>query len=118
MNNLNENISSIAASINVPISLNRHRNQLTATIDKEDLIQFANELKNNSDTSFDMLIDITAIDWLRAVNRFEIIYFLYSNKFKNRLRLKFGIDEKRPVCASIISVWESADWYERETYDM
>ncbi|MEM4260943.1 MAG: NADH-quinone oxidoreductase subunit C, partial [Candidatus Woesearchaeota archaeon] len=45
-------------------------------------------------------------------------YFLYSNKFKNRLRIKVPVDESDLNCPSVVSIWESANWYERETYDM
>jgi NADH-quinone oxidoreductase subunit C len=96
-----------------------HRGQLTLKITSEKLVETAKFLKESSDISFDMLLDITAIDWYKKQNpRFEVVYFLYSNKNKSRLRLKVGINESELVCPSLVGVWESANWYERETWDM
>jgi NADH-quinone oxidoreductase subunit C len=95
-----------------------HRNQLSVLIPKEKLQVVAKELRDNPETSFDMLIDITAIDWLKPKERFEVVYFLYSNKFKNRLRLKVAVEEENPLCPTVTGIWESANWYERETFDM
>jgi len=95
-----------------------HRNQLTLKIPVDKLKDLCLELKQNEATSFDMLIDITAIDWNRSKERFETVYMLYSNKYKSRIRLKCALEGDFPVCPSITSIWESANWYERETYDM
>jgi NADH-quinone oxidoreductase subunit C len=46
------------------------------------------------------------------------VYILFSTKFDHYLHVKTEIDEKKPHCPSATSVWESANWYERETYDM
>ncbi len=97
---------------------NEHRGQLSVTLPGEFLLGVARELRDNPELSFDMLTDITAIDLLTSGNRFEVVCFLYSNKFKTRLRLKVPADEKNPACPSLTPVWESANWYERETYDM
>jgi NADH-quinone oxidoreductase subunit C len=95
-----------------------HRNQLIILIPKDKLLDVAGELRDNSETSFDMLTDITAIDWLKPKSRFEVVYFLYSNKNKSRLRIKVPIEEENPICPSVTGIWESAEWYERETFDM
>jgi NADH-quinone oxidoreductase subunit C len=113
-----EIIEEIAKGLSISYSFVEHRQQLSIVIDKSDLLLLAKELRDNPSTSFDMLIDITAIDWLKPVNRFDVVYFLYSNKNKNRLRIKVPIDENDLNCPSIVAIWESANWYERETYDM
>ncbi len=94
------------------------RNQLTLTIPKDKLIEVCSKLKSSDDFSFDMLTDITAIDLLRKENRFEVVYFLYSNKFKSRVRIKTLVDEAECECPTMTDVWASANWYERETFDM
>ena len=99
---------------------------LDKTVDKpskitvgEKLAETAKELKENMETQFDMLLDITAIDWYdKRKIRFEIVYFLYSNPNKARVRLKVQVPENNPVCPSLTDIWESANWYERETWDM
>jgi NADH-quinone oxidoreductase subunit C len=79
----------------------------------------AEKLKTDAGMSFDMCIDVTAIDWLdKKDKRFEVVYFLYSNKFKSRVRIKTEIDENDCTCPTLTNVWASANWYERETYDM
>lgn len=94
------------------------RNQLTIRVGKKQIVELASALKNSPEMSFDMLVDITAIDFLRKSERFEVVYFLYSNEYKSRLRLKCPVEEKQCSCPSVTSVWASANWYERETFDM
>jgi len=94
------------------------RDQLTVTVDKKDIVAVATELRDNENTLFEQLRDVTAIDWLKDKDRFEVVYMLYSLTFKRRLRLKVKIDESDMHCPSVYSVWQSANWYERETYDM
>jgi NADH-quinone oxidoreductase subunit C len=63
------------------------------------------------------LIDITAVDWPSRERRFDVVYHLLSPKHNARIRLKVEADEATPV-PSVIEVFPSADWYERETYDL
>lgn len=95
-----------------------HRNQLTVIVPEDKIVDLCYELRDNEDTSFDMLTDITAIDQNKKGYRYEVVYFLYSNKYKDRLRIKVPIHEDNMLCPSMHEVWESANWYERETYDM
>lgn len=105
---------------NLEISPNyyEHRNQLTALVQKSNLVDFFSMLKRNENTSFDMCIDITAIDWMKKGERFEVVYILYSTKFEHYLHVKTQILENDLHCPSATSIWASANWYERETYDM
>ena len=96
-----------------------HRGQISFIIPQERLLDTARILKENEVTRFDMLTDITAIDWLtKKKPRFEVVYFLYSNPNKYHMRLKVPVSVEEPVCPSVTSIWESANWYERETFDM
>lgn len=66
-----------------------------------------------------MLVDASAIDWYdKKKPRYEVVYFLYSNALHHRVRVKVAVDAKDLHCPSMYSIWESANWYERETYDM
>ena len=74
---------------------------------------------------FDFLMDLTAVDYLFFAGgriqkdfRFEVVYHFYSLKNNTRLRLKVAVDEKEPEVDSVTSLWSSADWYEREVWDM
>ena len=95
-----------------------HRDQLSIIIPPDYLLAVSKELRDHPETQFDMLIDITAIDWLKKPYRFEVVYFLYSNKYKERLRIKVPLEGENPSCPTVTTIWESANWYERETYDM
>lgn len=70
--------------------------------------------------AFDLLIDVTAIDWLSTGRepRFEVVYHLASIKNVTRLRLKFDVDGETPEIDSVCDVWPGANWNERETFDL
>jgi NADH-quinone oxidoreductase subunit C len=119
MANNYDTIIQYARSLYNELGIYEHRGQLSLTLSKEALIDVCFGLRDNPETSFDMLTDITAIDWLgKKKPRFEVVYFLYSNKLKTGIRLKVPLSDNEPSCPSVVSVWESANWYERETYDM
>jgi NADH-quinone oxidoreductase subunit C len=94
------------------------RGDLSITLRKEDLVSVAQLIKTDPDLAFDMVIDVTAVDWYRPERRFEVVYHVYSLKNKRYLRLKVQVDEETPVVPTLTSVWPSANWHERETFDM
>jgi NADH-quinone oxidoreductase subunit C len=72
---------------------------------------------------FDMLMDLTAVDYLRypgreSETRFEVVYHLYSVPENHRVRIKTPVEEDDPVVPSAVGLWRIADWYEREVWDM
>jgi len=69
------------------------------------------------DEKFDMLADLTAVDWPKREKRFDIILNLYSFPKNERLRLKAHAAESEPV-PSVVEIWPVANWLEREAYDM
>jgi NADH-quinone oxidoreductase subunit C len=96
-----------------------HHGDTTFVINRNDLIEAGNELKSNPRTQFSLLIDITAIDQYRRKERFEVVYILYALEFDTRIRLKVALDDyDEPHCPSFTEVYENANWYERETFDM
>ncbi|HRP02462.1 MAG TPA: NADH-quinone oxidoreductase subunit C [Candidatus Kapabacteria bacterium] len=97
-----------------------HRNQLSlVNVPKEMIVELLTLLRDSEATKLDQLVDITAIDWLKKRPlRFEVVYFLYSISNKWRLRVKVALHERKPNLDSVYGVFESANWYERETYDM
>ncbi len=113
-----EKVLEIAKKIYSDIETYEHRNQIALLVPKDKLVELCQELRDNEETSFDMCLDITAIDWATKQNRFETVYFLYSNRNKARIRLRVKLDGEYPTCPSVTSIWRSANWYERETFDM
>lgn len=69
------------------------------------------------DEKFDMLVDLTAVDWPKREKRFDIVLILYSFAKNERLRLKAHAGENEPV-PSVVEIWPAANWLERECYDM
>jgi len=69
------------------------------------------------DEKFDMLADLTAVDWPKREKRFDVVLNLYSFPKNERLRLKAHAGENEPV-PSVCEVWPAANWLERECYDM
>lgn len=81
------------------------------------------ELRNNSNTYFDFLSSITGVDYGVETNRFGVVYHLASIPYQTQLTLKVSVDNDRsldnlPTFPSITSVYHTADWHERETYDL
>jgi len=66
---------------------------------------------------FDLLVDLTAVDWPKREKRFDLVLILYSFAKNERLRVKTMLGENEPV-ASVEGVWPVANWLEREVYDM
>jgi NADH-quinone oxidoreductase subunit C len=65
-----------------------------------------------------MCEDVTAIDEARKKNRFTAVYHIYSFKHNYRLRIKANVDDASCSIDSVTPIYRSAEWYERETYDM
>lgn len=85
-------------------------------IPKEKLLETAIILRD--EFKFEQLRDIVSVDRFTKNERFECIYNLYSLTTAARLFLKVRLDSKKPEVESLASVWQSADWAEREAYDM
>ena len=94
------------------------RDELTISFDKSFILSVCQFLKSNPELEFILCADITAIDWAKRKNRFTVVYNLYSFKNNFRVRLKTNVDESDCTIDSVTSVWNSANWQERETYDM
>ena len=83
----------------------------------EVLVDLCRELKENPDTSYDFLVDVTAVHRPERREPMEMVYHLYSFAHDDCLRLKVRCGDEGPV-PSLCSIWRAADWNERETYDM
>ena len=92
-------------------------NQVYVEIDKEDLIDVVLFIKTNQDIKFRQLIDITVVDYPEETKRFKIVYLFLSHEFNQRMILSYFINENE-VISSITSIFPSANWMEREVFDM
>lgn len=93
------------------------RGGLTFIIRKESLIEVCQFLKDDPDLKYNFLSDICGVDFLEREKRFEVVYNLYSIPNRWRVRLKINLAEDEHV-KSLTSLWDSANWLEREAYDM
>jgi NADH-quinone oxidoreductase subunit C len=75
-------------------------------------------LKVEPAEAFEMLTDLCAVDLLPATPRFEVVYHLYSVEKNHRLRIKARVPEDDPRIASLCELWASANWMEREVFDL
>jgi NADH-quinone oxidoreductase subunit C len=98
-------------------SSNIKHDQLYLNIDNEDLLKVILFLKTNNETKFRQLIDITAVDYPEADKRFKLVYLLLSHEFNERILIDFFINENELV-PTLTSIFPSANWMEREVFDM
>ncbi len=94
-----------------------NHDQLYFKIDHEDLINVIIFLKSNQETMFKQLIDITAVDFPEDKKRFKIVYLLLSHENNSRVIIEYSINENE-VIPSVTSIFPSANWMEREVFDM
>lgn len=92
---------------------------LTFGTKPEDLSEVMKELRDGTSFLFNMLIDITAVDWLdRRAPRFDVVYQLMSLTYMHRLCLKVRVGEENPQLSSVRPLWPAAGFLEREVWDM
>src|SRR5436189_4400218 len=92
------------------------RGETTFTILSGDVREVAKFCRD--ELSFDYLLDITSVDNFGEEPRFEIVYELYSMTLAIHLRLKLAVSEELCAVDTISDIWPTADWHEREIYDM
>jgi len=92
------------------------RGEQGVQLPRERLVEACRVLK--TECGFDMLTDLTGLDNFGDSPRFEIQYLLYSLSHLSRLRLSVGVPEEDPVVDSVCAIWGTANWHEREAFDM
>ena len=100
------------------LEANEFRGELTIVVPKERIVVMCRFLKEDPQLQFDLLADVCGIDMYTATKRFGVIYNLYSLKNKNRIRLKVFIEEDDLKVPTLTGVYGTANWHERETFDM
>jgi NADH-quinone oxidoreductase subunit C len=88
-----------------------------ATVKRERILEVCRFLKGEPGLEFDFLEDLTAIDWPKR-NVLEIVYHLVSYRHRHLLVLKVEVDRQSPALDSVEPVWKTANWFEREIYDL
>lgn len=102
--------------------------ELTCEIRSRSITEVCRKLRDDPKTRFDQLIDLCGMDYSTygreeggqpwPGSRYAVVYHLLSLKHNQRIRLRCDLDENHPVIESVIDVWASADWFEREAFDL
>jgi len=95
----------------------------TAVVRRESLVEVLRHCRDLPALAFDMLTDLTAVDYLKFPGRedgprFEVVYHLYSLAHNHRLRVKVSVEEDDAVVPTAVPLWPIANWLEREVWDM
>ena len=95
------------------------REDQTITLAKECAFEVAQYLRDEPSLDMNFLMDLTAVDYLnKKPVRFEVVYHFYSLKHNHRVSIKIPVEESDPVVDSLDSLYKSANWYEREVWDL
>lgn len=98
----------------VPSSLD----MTTVKVRREDIMEVCMFLRQEDELDYDIMRDLTCVDYIHEKPRFEIVYHLYSIYHGHALRLKVRLDERDPTIDTVTAIWVGANWYEREVYDL
>jgi NADH-quinone oxidoreductase subunit C len=100
------------------IDVSEFRGETTVKVKKSDIVKISRFLHDEPELSYDYLSDVVGVDYFEKKPRFEVVYHLYSIKNNTRLRVKVGVDENDLKLDTVTTIWESANWPERECYDL
>ena len=116
----NENILN-KINFNLPSTVlesKEFRGELTIVVSKDRIVKVCKFLKEDAELRFDLLADLCGIDMQTSPKRFGVIYNLFSIANKYRIRLKTFTEEEHPNVPTVTGVWGTANWHEREAFDM
>lgn len=96
------------------------RNETQALVKKKDVYPIMQFLRDEQELFFNCLVNLTAVDRveLSDTHRFEVVYHLHSYKTNDRICIKTPVDENDLTVKSMTSLWKTANWQEREVYDL
>jgi len=112
---------------NIYSNLYRHYNEITIEVSPDRLIELMNKLALDDKLSFEQCQDVCGVDYLSYKNeeksedafRFAVVYHLLSQKYNWRLRVKtFATNNEFPIVPSVVEIWSSVSWFEREAFDL
>ena len=117
-----ENLESLEKAINSELttkilSSKIKHDQISIRIEDNNLTEVVIFLKTHSSTKFKQLIDITAVDYPERDKRFKMVYLLLSHEKNSRIKIEFDMKEGE-ILSSLTSIFPSANWMEREVFDM
>ena len=118
MKKLSDLEKKINSELNTKVKSSKiNHDHIYINIENENLLDVVLFLKNNNETKFKQLIDITAVDYPENERRFKLVYLFLSHEFNSRIIIDFFINENE-IVTSLTSIFPSSNWMEREVFDM
>jgi NADH-quinone oxidoreductase subunit C len=105
----------LKALVNMTTAAKYDREELTLTVDRENIVAACKAIQT---AGYNFLEDVTAVDWYPSEPRFQVVYHILSHSLKRRIRLVVRLLGEDASLDSITSVWPSANFYEREVFDL
>ncbi|MQX35076.1 NADH-quinone oxidoreductase subunit C [Roseospira navarrensis] len=93
------------------------KDELVVSINRQDVVRVLTFLRDDPNCLFVQLVDVCGVDWPERDERFEVVYNLLSLKHNQRVRVRLTASEDTPV-PSVVEVFKTANWFEREVWDM
>ncbi|MDJ0851955.1 MAG: NADH-quinone oxidoreductase subunit C [Myxococcota bacterium] len=90
----------------------------TARVEAGSIVRVAELLRDTPELQFEMLTDLTCVDYMGEEPRFEVVYHFYSVARNHRVRIKARVSESSPELSTLTGLYASADWMEREVFDL
>ena len=94
------------------------RGALSVYVQREAIVNVARFLRDDRNLGYNFLENLCGVDYLGRDPRFEVVYHLLSHQNRHRVCLKVGVPEDDPTVPSLTGLWPTANWQERETFDM
>lgn len=107
--------AAVVALADLAVKAKFDRDELTIYVASPNIVAAATAVQK---AGYNFLEDVTAVDWYPSEPRFQVTYHIVSHRLKERVRLAALLDGEDPVIDSITSVWPSANFYEREVWDL
>jgi len=98
-----------------PSAIVEQKQYLTATVEQSKLFNLAKKLKEDKETFFDYLFNLTGVDYIKNMG---VVYFLTSSELKHIVVLKTTTNSEKPNLDSVCTIWKTAEFHEREVYDL
>jgi NADH-quinone oxidoreductase subunit C len=99
------------------LDVSHFRDELTFLVERDALIAIVTFLKDSPEFRYGFLSDLTATDWPDDEKRHEVVYLLYSFDSHSYVRIKVRLSEGETI-ASLTGIWDIANWFEREVFDL
>ena len=106
------------------VNTHEYVDELTLEVKRSELLRVCRGLRDNSKFAFEQLIDVCGVDFMEYGEgtwrgpRFAVVYHLLSISKNQRVRLRTFLDNDFPLVDSVVSLWASANWFEREAFDL